>query len=100
MAKIIEGNNLPFEDALNNRIALSIMGIGLNELTNPVSSKEKIKNLKAVINSPRYKSAYSALELKYFPIHWKVVYDRGQKGYNLKRGKAYLQKLYDDLASK
>ena len=30
----------------------------------------------------------------------KVVYDKGQKGYNLKRGKAYLQKLYDDLASK
>lgn len=30
----------------------------------------------------------------------KVVYDMGKKGYNLKRGKAYLQKLYDDLASK
>ena len=74
MAKIIEGNNLPFSDALNNRIALSIIGIGLNELTNPVSSKEKIKNLKAVINSPRYKNAYSNLEIKYFPIHWKVFF--------------------------
>lgn len=30
----------------------------------------------------------------------KTVYDKGQKGYNLKRGKAYLQKLYDDIASK
>ena len=80
MAKIIEGNNLPFEDALNNRIALSIIGIGLNELTNPVSSKEKIKNLKAVITSPRYKSAYSALELKYFPIHWKVFFSFCKRG--------------------
>jgi len=30
----------------------------------------------------------------------KAVYDMGQKGYNLRRGKAYLQKLYDDIASK
>lgn len=30
----------------------------------------------------------------------KAVYDKGQKGYNLKRGQAYLQKLYDDIASK
>ena len=30
----------------------------------------------------------------------KVVYDQGKKGYNLKRGQAYLQKLYDDIASK
>lgn len=30
----------------------------------------------------------------------KAVYDKGKKGYNLKRGQAYLQKLYDDIASK
>lgn len=30
----------------------------------------------------------------------KIVYDQGRKGYNLKRGQAYLQKLYDDIASK
>lgn len=30
----------------------------------------------------------------------KIVYDKGQKGYNLKRGQAYLQKLYDDISSK
>lgn len=30
----------------------------------------------------------------------KAVYDKGQKGYNLKKGKAYLQKLYDDISSK
>ena len=30
----------------------------------------------------------------------KVVYDQGKKGHNLKRGQAYLQKLYDDIASK
>lgn len=30
----------------------------------------------------------------------RIVYDKGEKGFNLKRGQAYLQKLYDDLAMK
>ena len=30
----------------------------------------------------------------------KTVYDKGKKGYNLKRGQAYLQKLYDDISKK
>lgn len=30
----------------------------------------------------------------------RIVYDKGEKGFNLKRGQAYLQKLYDDLVKK
>lgn len=30
----------------------------------------------------------------------RIVYDKGEKGFNLKRGQTYLQKLYDDLAKK
>ena len=30
----------------------------------------------------------------------RVVYDKGEQGFNLKRGMAYLQKLYDDLGKK
>lgn len=30
----------------------------------------------------------------------RIVYDKGEKGFNLKRSQAYLQKLYDDLAKK
>lgn len=30
----------------------------------------------------------------------RIVYAKGEKGFNLKRGQAYLQKLYDDLAKK
>lgn len=30
----------------------------------------------------------------------RTVYDKGEKSFNLKRGQAYLQKLYDDLARK
>ena len=30
----------------------------------------------------------------------RIVYEKGEKGFNLKRGQAYLQKIYDDLAKK
>lgn len=30
----------------------------------------------------------------------RIVYHKGEKGFNLKRGQAYLQKIYDDLAKK
>lgn len=30
----------------------------------------------------------------------RIVHDKGEKGFNLKRGQAYLQKIYDDLAKK
>ena len=30
----------------------------------------------------------------------RIVYDKGEKGFNLKRVQAYLQKIYDDLAKK
>ena len=30
----------------------------------------------------------------------RIVYDKGEKGFNLKRGQVYLQKIYDDLAKK
>ncbi len=30
----------------------------------------------------------------------RIVYDKDEKGFNLKRGQAYLQKIYDDLAKK
>ncbi len=80
MGRIIKEKNLHFEAALNNRIALSIIGIGLNEIINDSPSKEKIKKLKSVITSPKYKKAYADLEIKYFPVHWKLFFILCKKG--------------------
>lgn len=74
MGKVIRKHNLPFEDALSNRVALSIIGLGLNEMINTTSSFEKIMKIKFIIRSPRYKKAYADLPLEYFPIHWKVFF--------------------------
>lgn len=80
MEKVIKENSLPFEKALYNRIALSIIGLGLNENINDISHKEKIRKLREIITHPEYKKAYSLLEIKYFPIYWKLFFLMCKKG--------------------
>lgn len=76
LSNIINENGLTnnFKIALNNRIALSIIGLGLNELANPKGPISQIKNIHKFLKSKRYKEAYKNLELKYFPIHWKCFF--------------------------
>lgn len=68
----IIGQDKELRQAYMNRIALSIIGIGLNEYT----SKDSIKSKKERINRylcGRYPSqALNQLHLRYFPIHWKL----------------------------
>ena len=98
MGKVVEKNNLPFEEALNNRIALSIIGLGLNELINPASDFEKIKKLRTILKSPRYKKAYAALPIKYFPVHWKLFFTFCKIGSST--GVYILLKCIDKIISK
>lgn len=59
--------------ALNNRIALSIFGIGINELGNSsVGVFGHIKNIQTYINSTRYVNAIEKLEITKMPVVWKV----------------------------
>ena len=74
LMKIDEGHD--FEEALNNRVCLSMIGLGLNEISqaNQISSIQKIKNINNILAEDRMKRAYKQLELSYFPLHWKVFY--------------------------
>ena len=76
MQKYIHKNNLPsdYQSALNNRIALSILGLGLNIMSCNCSAVKKIKMIKEIIKSERYKKAYKDLCFNYFPVHWKLFY--------------------------
>lgn len=59
--------------ALDNRIALSICGIGMNELNNPDENVfGHIRNIRKYINSPRYIRSVKQLEINRMPITWKV----------------------------
>lgn len=71
----IKANNLDeaFCLALDNRICLSIIGLGLN-VVDAGKNIKKIKEIKKIISSSRYRKAYKNLTLKYFPIHWKVFF--------------------------
>lgn len=67
-----KGND--FEIALNNRIALSIIGLGINELQNEKGFFAIYENLRFILNNELYIKAYSILQLKYFPNHWRIFF--------------------------
>lgn len=71
------------QKALHNRIALSIIGLGLNECLSPDTLKKKTDKIAEIINQPHYREAYKKLDLTYFPIHWKVFFFAAK--HNMKR---------------
>lgn len=78
ISDFIKENNFEqvFEEALNNRICTSVLGLGLIECSknNKISRINKIKNIKKIINEEYVRNAYKNLELKYFSIHWRIFY--------------------------
>ena len=78
ISDFIKENNFEqvFEEALNNRICTSILGLGLMECSknNKINGINKIKNIKNLINEEYIREAYMNLELKYFSIHWRIFY--------------------------
>lgn len=63
-----------YQAALENRIALGILGLGLNITASNQSIAGKIKEIHAIISRERYRKAYQKLSLRYFPLHWKLFY--------------------------
>lgn len=76
MQKYIDDNQLDetFQVALKNRIALSILGLGLNVVESDFSMIKKCRMIRKIIGSNRYIDAYRNLEFRYFPFHWKMFY--------------------------
>jgi len=63
-----------FDVAFNNRICLSIIGLGLNESLNKNGFLATHKRLKLILNDSLYVGAFKKLDLSYFPIHWKLFF--------------------------
>lgn len=74
--RYIQENGLgqEYKIALNNRIALGMLGIGLNELESDKNFWSKAKYLRKVLKYPKWKNAFKQLEFKYFPMKWKIFY--------------------------
>lgn len=63
-----------FEMALQNRIALGVLGLSIIALRSNGSWREKYRAVKEVLGRDRQHQALSQLQLHYFAPHWKVYY--------------------------
>lgn len=63
-----------FYQALANRVCLSMIGIGLNELRNPAGFFKQAENLRSILRKPRWEAAFQTLDFRYLPFNWKVFF--------------------------
>lgn len=64
-----------YHRAFHNRIALSMIGLGLNEIyAHDKGLIQKGKALKGFLLTPRYKEAVKRLDISSMPLHWKVFF--------------------------
>ena len=61
-----------FQEALNNRISLSIIGLGLNALALP--NREALAEIRNILSDQEYRAAIKTLPMRYFPPHWWVFF--------------------------
>lgn len=61
-----------FDAALNNRISLSMIGLGLNALALP--NHDALKEIQGILSGKEYRAAIKALPMRYFPPHWWVFF--------------------------
>lgn len=77
MNRIIEEKKLgsEYRKALSNRIALSIVGIGMNEVGNIKSSHlERYKKVNSYLRSLDYQKQCKKLCVRNMPFVWKVFF--------------------------
>ena len=67
-------NSEEFENAVYNRVCLSMIGLGLNEYCRRAKFMERAVKISEILNSPMYREAYSRLDLSHFPPHWKAFF--------------------------
>lgn len=58
--------------ALNNRISLSIIGLGLNALALP--NCEALREIRRILSGKEYRTAVKTLPMRHFPLHWRVFF--------------------------
>lgn len=62
------------EEALSNRKALCLIGLGLNCVFSDMSLRDKYKLMDYLVSQAWYQVAVNSLSLNYFPPHWKLFY--------------------------
>lgn len=78
--KVVQGDSLLIK-AFYNRIAFTVIGLGLNEVYSTKSFWKQRNQLKNYLQTPKYVTAYKQLNLRHFPLHWKVFFFCAKYGY-------------------
>lgn len=62
--------------ALANRIAFSLINIGLSLNSDRLShsTKDRVAHLDMILNDPQYVNAIAQLKINYLPVHWKLFF--------------------------
>ncbi len=63
-----------FENAINNRIALSILPLGLNVVRADISFKSKRNILKSILKDEVYAHSLKSLPMQYLALPWKFIF--------------------------
>lgn len=66
--------------AYRNRLALNIVGLCLNEISNPGGRNQIRSNVRKIIEDKKHKNALNSLEFRYFPLHWKIYFMSAKHG--------------------
>ena len=76
MEKCIERQRLGADahKALQNRIALGVLGLGIIAMRSKGNYLQKYKSLRRLLRRERQRKALSQLTLQYFPFHWRLFY--------------------------
>ncbi len=80
----IENNHLDddFKEGLNNRIAVSIVGLGLNELSNKTNVMTQYNNVKKILHSDWYRKGIEKLDYTIMPFHWKILFGAAKHNFD------------------
>lgn len=86
-------------EALSNRICLGLIGLGLNLAEdNTLDFSEKKEELKKILHMPHYIESLKKLQLKYFPLHWKIFFCLAK--YRIALGMSLLLLIMNSLRGK
>ena len=70
-----------FFEALSNRIALGLIGLGISlTADDSICNREKRNELKRLLELPQYKQALFKLDIQYMPIYWKIFFFCAKRG--------------------
>ncbi len=68
-----------YQQALNNRIALGVLGLSLNLASYRGSFFQKVGIMDSYLNDERYRRAFRSFSTKEMPLYWKIFYGAAKK---------------------